>query len=97
MKTLLKPGDMIRIRKDIKEDENYYMILSDRNNWKNSNTWTKSMAPANTLITVTSINQYGQYLIDYVAQGNEDLGWNYTDQMFDPEMLEVILQDRYNL
>jgi hypothetical protein len=95
METLLKPGDMIRIRKDINEDDDYHMILS-KDSLQDVNSWTKSMAPANSLVTIAAINIFGQY---YILDNNdeEDVGWSYTDQMFDPETLDFLLRERFSL
>lgn len=93
METLLKPGDIIRIRKDIREDEGYCMILDS----SNKNSWINEMAPAEELVTIISITEDGQYTVDYCEDEDFREFWHYTDQMFDPEILLILLEDRYNL
>ena len=90
METLLKPGDMIRIRKDINEYEQYYMILDT----ENKNSWVESMAGPGSLVTIKRITEDGQYITDY-SNDNEfgiEEYWNYTDEMFDPEMISLLLE-----
>lgn len=96
--TLLKPGDMIRIRDDIKEGVTYRMILNDCN----SNSWIENeMAPAGTLVTITNITLDGQYQIDYDHNMyNFDFDpefWCYTDEMFDPEFICLLFAERYDI
>ena len=92
MGTLLKPGDMIRIRYDIRENNDYYMII----NSAVKNSWLKEeMAPAGELVTISDVKD-GQYTIKYYGQ-DEDFSdfWYYTDEMFDPEMI-LFLQEEQN-
>lgn len=95
METLLKPGDMIRIREDIQEDVGYYMKLDTGN----KNNWIDSMAGPGVLVTITRITENGQYITDYSYDDEYGIEgfWNYTDEMFDSEMLSMLLEDRYNL
>ena len=93
METLLKPGDMIRIRDDIEEGISYCMILDN----ETTNSWIdEDMLPAGTLVKIINISS-GQYVvnaIDYVHKKDSNLGddfWLYTDQMFDPESLALII------
>ncbi len=92
MNTLLKPGDMIRIRNDIQEGKTYKMINSDT-----ENSWIKEdMLPAGTLVKIVDIssNQYIVHSIDKVAKSFSDMDdefWLYTDEMFDPEMIRLLL------
>lgn len=88
METLLKPGDMIRIREDIQRDVNYCMKLD----MENKNSWVDSMAGPGDLVTITRITSDGQYITDYSDDecGIEDY-WLYTDEMFDPEMIRLLL------
>ena len=105
METLLKPGDMIRIRKDIKQSTTYKML----NNDKIGNTWIEDdMLPPGTLVEITDISG-GQYLVRSLDKLNrspkyfeEDDFWLYTDQMFDPDMLIMLIgamieEDYFNL
>ena len=95
METLLKPGDMIRIREDIQESVDYYMKLDTGN----KNSWVDSMAGPGDLVTIIKITNDGQYITDY--SNDNECGikeyWNYTDEMFDPDMLLILLEERYNL
>ena len=100
MRTLLEIGDMIRIRKDIKEKVKYEMIL----NTDEKNTWLKDeMLPANTLVKIVDVAN-GQYRVERVDYADQTLNnncywddfWGYTDTMFDPEMLILLYEDRYN-
>ena len=95
METLLKPGDMIRIREDINDYESYCMILDTRN----KNSWVDSMAGPGSLVTIIKITNDGQYITDYSDDNECGIKeyWNYTDEMFDSEMLLMLLEDRYNL
>ena len=95
METLLKPGDMIRIREDINDYELYCMILDTGN----KNSWVDSMAGPGSLVTIIKITNDGQYITDYSDDNECGIKeyWNYTDEMFDPEMLSMLLEDRYNL
>lgn len=93
METLLKPGDMIRIRDDIKTCTPYKMLNDDsiRNSWLD-----EDMLPAGTLVEIVDIfdNQYIVHSIDKVAKSYssmDDEFWLYTDEMFDPEMIRLLL------
>ena len=93
METLLKPGDMIRIRDDIKTSTPYKMLNDDstRNSWLD-----EDMLPAGTLVKIVDIssNQYIVHSIDKVAKSfsnMDDEFWLYTDEMFDPEMIKLLL------
>ena len=92
METLLKPGDMIRIRDDIKIDTSYKMLNDDstKNSWLN-----EDMLPAGTLVEIVNIssNQYVVRSIDKVDKSSniDDEFWLYTDEMFDPEMIRLLL------
>lgn len=99
MNTLLNVGDIIRIRDDIKENIKYEMILNtDRtNNWV-----AHEMLPAGTLVQIINV-MHGQYRVQALAEdGNiiknemPDDFWSYTDLMFNPALLEIVLEDRYN-
>lgn len=99
MNTLLKPGDMIRIREDIQQGINYRMFNDNtiKNGWIE-----EDMLPAGTLVKIVNIShkQYVVNAIDEVARPYSDIDddfWLYTDEMFDPELLVLLLEDRYNL
>lgn len=96
METLLKPGDMIRIRNDIDEQYPYGMIF----NSDNKNNWIyNAMAAPGTLVTIQRVSECGQYITDYSYDKDYNLEgfWSYTDEMFDPDMLSILLEERYNL
>lgn len=92
METLLKPGDMIRIRKDIDPGVSYKMI----NNNRASNSWIEDeMLPPGTLVEIVDIAQ-GQYVVHSLdikrnKYTYDDEFWLYTDQMFDPDMLDMLV------
>ena len=93
MKTLLKPGDMIRIRDDIKTSTLYKMLNDDSisNSWLN-----EDMLPAGTLVEIVNIanDQYIVHSIDKASKSYSDIDddfWLYTDEMFDPEMIRLLL------
>ena len=96
METLLKPGDMIRIREDISEQYRYKMIFDN----DNKNSWIRSvMAAPGTLVTIQGIADCGQYITDYSCDEDFKIEgfWSYTDEMFDPDMLSILLEERYDL
>ena len=98
METLLKPGDMIRIRKDIKQSVTYKML----NNDKIGNTWIEEdMLPPGTLVEIVDISD-GQYIVRHLDKlkrnpkyFEDDDFWLYTDQMFDPDMILLLYEERY--
>lgn len=93
MDTLLKPGDIIRIRNDIEEGISYKMLndISIKNSWID-----EDMFPAGTLVEIVNIanDQYVVHSIDKAAKSYSDIDddfWLYTDEMFDPEMIRLLL------
>ncbi len=92
METLLKPGDMIRIREDIEEGKTYRMIL----NKESKNSWiAENMLPAGTLVKIVNISS-GQYVVNSVDYKHDDKSddefWLYTDQMFDPTSICFLIE-----
>jgi hypothetical protein len=96
--TLLKPGDIIRIREDIKPSVDYKMIFNE----KITNTWIQDdMLLGGTLVEIKDIH-HGQYRVESFNEKanfsqhiyDQDDFWLYTDQMFDPEMIQILLEDR---
>ena len=96
--TLLKPGDIIRIREDIKPSVDYKMIFNE----KIVNTWIQDdMLLGGTLVEIIDIH-HGQYRVKSFNEKvnssqylyEQDDFWLYTDQMFDPEMIQILLEDR---
>jgi hypothetical protein len=93
MDTLLKPGDIIRIRNDIEEGIPYKMFndASTKNSWID-----EDMLSAGTLVEIVDIanDQYVVHSIDKAAKSYSDIDddfWLYTDEMFDPEMIRLLL------
>ena len=97
MATLLKPGDMIRIRNDIEEGICYKMY----NDASIGNSWIKEdMISPGTLVEIKEVSN-GQYIVQSIqpkAQSSrllesEDF-WSYTDGMFDPDLLNILITER---
>ncbi len=84
MKTLLQPGDKVAIRSDIREDIPYSMKLTNTDN-----VYTKNMAAPGDIVTIEGY-RHGQYYVQ------EDDFWNYTDEMFDPDLIEFLYQEYLN-
>ena len=89
MKTLLKPGDMIRIRSDIEIGHRYKMI-----NQSQSDTYLKEMLPPNTMLTIHSVTDNGKYRLIDDNEWDHMSFFTYTDTMFDPEILNLIAYER---
>lgn len=85
MKTLLQPGDKIKIRADIKQAQQYKMKTTDV-----QDTWIKAnMAQPGSTVTIKRI-LHGRYQIE------EDRLCSYTDEMFEPDLIEFLYQDYLN-
>lgn len=80
--TLLQVGDKVRIRKDIRESVYYEMKTY---NYSNCYLYDKMAKPGN-LVTIGDIGRYGYRLIE------EDF-FTYTDEMFDPELIEFLYEE----
>lgn len=97
-RTLLKVGDEITIRNDIEDYKDYSMIL----NSESTNTYVRRrMINPGTLVRIVEIDGNGQYrVIDCSKKSNHannnDTYWSYTDLMFDPELLQIIIEERFN-
>ena len=97
-RTLLKVGDEITIRNDIENLKSYSMIL----NSESTNTYIrKRMIEPGTLVRVVEIDANNQYRVidcsrDPNDTNNNEVYWSYTDLMFDPELLQIILEERFN-
>lgn len=98
-KTLLKVGDIIRIRSDIKENIRYRMKLDPESN----NSWIGAyMAGAGTLVKIIDMS-FEQYIVipadNSIKEGSAEydnfIFWSYTDEMFDPLMIHLLLEDKY--
>lgn len=78
--TILKPGDKIKIREDINDVELYYMANNEKHErWLGA----EKMAKPGQLVTIKSIIN-GTYRI------NEEPMFNYTDDMFDPGVINLL-------
>lgn len=85
MKTLLQPGDKIKIRTDIKQFQQYKMKTTDI-----QDTWIRAnMAQPGDTVTIRGV-LHGRYQIE------EDRLCNYTDEMFEPDLIEFLYQDYLN-
>ena len=82
MKTLLKPGDIVRIRDDIQENIEYKMKLST----DKSDTWIKRyMAKPGETFIINEI-KYGKYM-------RKDDMCGYTDEMFEPDLIDYLYDE----
>ena len=79
--TLLQVGDKIRIREDIREGIHYEMKTY---NYSNCYLYGK-MAKPGSLVTIKQ-NNAGYRLVE------EDF-FTYTDDMFDPELIEFLYEE----
>lgn len=78
--TILKPGDKIKIREDINDVEFYCMADNEkRERWLG----VEKMAKPGQLVTIKDIIN-GTYRI------NEEPVFNYTDDMFDPGVINLL-------
>ena len=78
--TILKPGDKIKIREDINDVELYCMADNEkRERWLG----VEKMAKPGQLVTIKDIIN-GTYRI------NEEPVFNYTDDMFDPGVINLL-------
>ena len=85
MKTLLQPGDKIKIRADIKQAQSYKMKTTEV-----QDTWIRAnMAQPGATVTIRRI-LHGRYQIE------EDRICSYTDEMFEPDLIEFLYQDYLN-
>ena len=80
--TLLQVGDKVRIREDIRENVYYEMKTY---NYSNCYLYDK-MAEPGSLVTIKDIGKYGYRLVE------EDF-FTYTDEMFDPELIEFLYEE----
>lgn len=80
--TLLQVGDKVRIREDIRENVHYEMKTY---NYNNCYLYGKMINPGK-LVTIKDIGRYGYRLVE------EDF-FTYTDEMFDPELIEFLYEE----
>jgi hypothetical protein len=85
MKTLLKPGDVLKIRNDIQENVTYHMKLSEdiADNWIG-----KYMAKPGEDFVIDTI-LHGKYM-------RKDDMYGYTDEMFDPDLIDYLYKEYYS-
>ncbi len=86
MKTLLQPGDKIKIRNDIKQATWYKMKTSETKNTYIS----ANMAKPGQIVTIKKISGRGEYFIE------EDRLCCYTDEMFEPDLIEYLYEEYLN-
>ena len=84
METLLKIGDMIKIREDIDISSTKYKMKIDP---LAEDTYTKSMIEPGTFVTISKIVLCQGH---YKYKIKEDPIMNYVDEMFDPLLIEYL-------
>ena len=82
MKTLLQVGDKVRIRKDITPNKYYKMKITNTENCY----LPDKMCDPGELVTIMDITRSGYRLVE------EDF-FTYTDEMFDPELIEFLYEE----
>ena len=85
MKTLLQPGDKVKIREDIRDRQNYRM----KTNNKEDMYILHSMIGPGAMVTIKSI-VHNTYRLE------EESLCNYTDEMFDPDLIEYLYEEYLN-
>lgn len=85
MKTLLQPGDKVKIREDIKHHHKYKMKTNNREDVYLSS----SMVSPGTIVTIKRI------LHDTYRLEEESL-CNYTDEMFEPDLINYLYEEYLN-
>lgn len=85
MKTLLQPGDKVKIRKDIKHNHKYKMKTNNREDMYISN----SMVDPGTIVTIKNI-VHDTYRLE------EESLCNYTDEMFELDLIEFLYEEYLN-
>lgn len=86
MKTLLNIGDSVKIRDDIERSKNYYMKLSG-----NYDSYTAGMIKSGNFVTIKEIIQKENN--KYYYKLKEDCLFSYTDEMFDPALIDFLYED----
>jgi hypothetical protein len=85
MKTLLQPGDKVKIREDIKHQHKYKMKTNNREDVYLSS----SMVSPGTIVTIKRV------LHDTYRLEEEGL-CNYTDEMFEPDLINYLYEEYLN-
>jgi hypothetical protein len=89
MKTLLKIGDVLKIRDDIKYHETEYRMMHENDFHKES--YTPNMMPPGSIVTISDIKIIQGHTIYKIA---EDPIFNYVDEMFDQELMKYLYNNR---
>ena len=84
MKTLLQPGDKIKIRSDIETETEYHMKTND-----SYDLYTCLMMDPSSLVTIKDI-RHSKYVIE------EDTFYSYTDEMFESDIIEYLYEEYLN-
>ena len=85
MKTLLQPGDKVKIREDIRDKQKYGM----KTNNKRDMYILYSMAEPGSIVTIKSI-VHNTYRLE------EESLCNYTDEMFEPDLINYLYEEYLN-
>lgn len=85
MKTLLQPGDKIKIREDIQDSIKYGMKTNDK----------KDIYIDGPMVKPGSIVTIKDIVHDTYRLEEEGL-CNYTDEMFDPELIDYLYEEYLN-
>ena len=85
MKTLLQPGDKVKIREDIKHNHKYKMKTNNREDMYISH----SMVDPGTIVTIKNI-VHDTYRLE------EESLCNYTDEMFEQDLIEFLYEEYLN-
>ena len=85
MKTLLQPGDKIKIREDIQDSIDYGMKTNDK-----KDIYIKGpMVKAGSIVTIKAI-VHNTYRLE------EEGLCNYTDEMFEPDLINYLYEEYLN-
>jgi hypothetical protein len=85
MKTLLQPGDKVKIREDIKHQHKYKMKTNNREDVYLSS----SMVSPGTIVTIKRV-LHETYRLE------EESLCNYTDEMFELDLIEFLYEEYLN-
>jgi hypothetical protein len=85
MKTLLQPGDKVKIREDIRDRQKYKMKINNKEDIYINNAM---MAPGS-MVTIKAI-VHNTYRLE------EESLCNYTDEMFEPDLINYLYEEYLN-
>ena len=85
MKTLLQPGDKVKIREDIRDKHKYKMKTNNREDVY----LLHSMVDPGTIVTIKNI-VHDTYRLE------EESLCNYTDEMFEQDLIEFLYEEYLN-